>query len=496
MEPTYHRGDLVLVRTEKNYEVGDIVTYMHPTLGPIIHRIVGETSEGFIFKGDNNTWLDTHPMTEDAIVGKAWVHLRGGANYLEKVRDPSILAIFVFGSLLALMAVGVKRNSTDPYKWYNSATMTDFRSKLGENIEGVLYIAGAFALGFALLAIVAFRNPLTKEVPLEIPYEHSGEFMYFSSAPGDVYEDNFIRSGDPIFLNLIQEFDIDFQYDIHSPEASKVSGTHRLDLEIRDLSGWRRTLVLDQETPFEESNFTVTGTINIHELQKIVRSLEQKTGLHRSFYEVVIIPTIYIEGTLGGYIFTDRFSPELLFQFDDVQLQLIRNNDPLNNSDPLEPHAMEIVERTKTIDETISILGFEFSVRDARWVSVVGLILTLGVLGLAAYEISESMQAGGTRHIRTKYASLIIEVEPRKFKSSEQVVDLSSMDDLARIATNNDKMIFHFQTGQTHTYYVTDNGAAYRFTTDEQMIEEDADDSSLRTKAKPGAETEGNDDET
>src|SRR3972149_2376845 len=55
MEPVYHRGDLVIVRRETAYFVGDIVTYFNRDLKRnVIHRIVALQDGVFTIKGDNN----------------------------------------------------------------------------------------------------------------------------------------------------------------------------------------------------------------------------------------------------------------------------------------------------------------------------------------------------------------------------------------------------------------------------------------------------------
>lgn len=60
MKPVFHRGDLAILRTATDYQSGDIVTYRHPTIGPVIHRIISQDGDRFIFKGDHNTWTDAY----------------------------------------------------------------------------------------------------------------------------------------------------------------------------------------------------------------------------------------------------------------------------------------------------------------------------------------------------------------------------------------------------------------------------------------------------
>src|SRR2546421_7228184 len=57
MHPHLHAGDLVLLRTESEYQSGDVVAYRSAVLGTtVLHRIVGHDDIGFITKGDNNTF--------------------------------------------------------------------------------------------------------------------------------------------------------------------------------------------------------------------------------------------------------------------------------------------------------------------------------------------------------------------------------------------------------------------------------------------------------
>jgi signal peptidase len=67
MEPTYHSGDLLYVRTTDSYSPGDIAVYQLPSGEAgggqrIVHRIQSETNGRFTFQGDNRDTPDaTHP---------------------------------------------------------------------------------------------------------------------------------------------------------------------------------------------------------------------------------------------------------------------------------------------------------------------------------------------------------------------------------------------------------------------------------------------------
>ena len=86
MEPTFYRGDIVVIeKTDflgfneidaSNLKVGDIVVY-HATWfnEPVIHRIiqVNETADGkkyYVIKGDNNPVSDPYVVYPDQIAAK------------------------------------------------------------------------------------------------------------------------------------------------------------------------------------------------------------------------------------------------------------------------------------------------------------------------------------------------------------------------------------------------------------------------------------------
>ena len=72
MATTAPVGTLVVVRPASSYAIGDIISYQHGSLS-ITHRIVAQTWQGWITKGDLNTAADPLPVTTAQIIGKVVV---------------------------------------------------------------------------------------------------------------------------------------------------------------------------------------------------------------------------------------------------------------------------------------------------------------------------------------------------------------------------------------------------------------------------------------
>jgi signal peptidase I len=100
MEPTMHFGDLVVIRAQSHYHVGQIIAYRVPPreVGAgvtVIHRIVGGNPHtGYRTRGDNNPYNDPWRPRSANIVGARWTLIPRAANLLSGLRGPLPLAAF------------------------------------------------------------------------------------------------------------------------------------------------------------------------------------------------------------------------------------------------------------------------------------------------------------------------------------------------------------------------------------------------------------------
>lgn len=96
MLPNFHAGDLVLLRSQPSYHVGEVAGYHNGRLGvTVMHRIVAVDGDHYVFKGDNNTWVDSYQPTAGQIVGAEWIHLPGWGSVLLALRAPVAVAILL-----------------------------------------------------------------------------------------------------------------------------------------------------------------------------------------------------------------------------------------------------------------------------------------------------------------------------------------------------------------------------------------------------------------
>src|SRR3989338_1494487 len=183
MEPLYHRGDLVITRAARAYGIGDIVTYRHPQIGVVIHRIVARDRQRFVTKGDNNEWLDGYEPEPADILGTAWLHLPGLGRALEQVRRPVNLALLAGLAGVVIMSTAFEdlppgRRLRRRSNWSRRTMKRFLRFH-----DDLLFILAALGLGALVLAWVSFSRPLTQTSTLEVGYDQKGEFAYTGPAP-------------------------------------------------------------------------------------------------------------------------------------------------------------------------------------------------------------------------------------------------------------------------------------------------------------------------
>ena len=98
MEPTFYPGDIVITKhkNKTDIKINDIVTYSDNDGVIITHRIIEETPEGYITKGDNNNVEDADILTEDNIIGEVKFSIPKLGYVMNFLSKPMVIAVEMF----------------------------------------------------------------------------------------------------------------------------------------------------------------------------------------------------------------------------------------------------------------------------------------------------------------------------------------------------------------------------------------------------------------
>ena len=105
MDPTILHGSIVITKKLPSYQIDDIVSFTlkegREVQRVVVHRIIDETEEGFIIKGDNNEKKDPGFPTTNDIRGKVIFVIPYVGEMLAFLRNPIVL----FGSAVVIILI-------------------------------------------------------------------------------------------------------------------------------------------------------------------------------------------------------------------------------------------------------------------------------------------------------------------------------------------------------------------------------------------------------
>jgi signal peptidase I len=467
MEPGFSKGDLVLLRRAADYEVGDVAAYESPDLGrTVMHRIVERKADRYVFKGDNNDFLDFPEARQVPVTGKLWFRVPAAGRAMGWLQVPShaalvagLLALFVAGGGGAQKARGRRgrrQAAGEPMTRRVSSFALD-----RETAQLAAMVCGAIAAASAILALWAFSQPTIRTASASGLYEHRGTFAYSADASrGPVYPSGSVATGETVFTRLVDDVDFRFDYRLHAATPRAVAGTSKLVARIEGDNGWRRTVVLQPQRRFAGDAVTVRGTLELEPLLALGRRVEALTGTISQSYGVSLVPTIRLGGTVDGEPLQSSFAPVLLFRFDSSTLRL----------DTASPSSEETtaLERAKGISASrreparLGLVVASIDVSTARWVGLIGALLALAGAACATFLLGRDRDDDEPAQIAARYGAWLIHVAPRH-RPREAVREVTTIDDLARLAERYDRMILHEERDHVHSYLVEDDGLVYRY---------------------------------
>jgi signal peptidase I len=488
MEPRFHRGDLVLLRTASEYRVGDIAAYQSPELGrTVMHRIVRKAGDRYQFKGDNNDFLDSAAPQRVELAGKHWLRIPAAGKLLGTLRTPALAALLA--GLLALLLAGgnaqkgrrrrrrsgdggapaLQRVSLDRGRVAGALRSLDLgriggavRSLDRQTLDTALLVCGVVGACSVLLALLAFTRPSERAVEREL-YSQTGTFAYVADAPkGTVYPSGRVRTGQTVFTRLVDRVEVRFAYRLRSTAPRSVFGTTKLVAELRGDNGWQHELVLQPRKVFEGDRVIVRGTLDLKALAELGRRVQAQTETVTDSYALTLKPVVELTGTLGAEPVKTRFAPVLALRLNSSSLRL-------DTASPSAAEQTALVRAKKGYGtgaeaNTLSLLGLELRVRTARMVALLGGIGALAAAALLALGLVREREGDEPALIATRYDAWLVDVAPRP-RTDEYVLDVTTMEGLVRLAERYDRMILHELFEGAHSYLVEEDGVVYRYRT-------------------------------
>jgi signal peptidase I len=480
MEPRFHAGDLAVVRPPDHYEIGQIVAY-HSTLLHVVvlHRIIARDGARYVFKGDNNNFIDpTHPSQAE-LIGALWLDVPHGGRVLAWFHTPLIAGI-VTAVVALLLVVGVKEKRRRRNGRRNGATRSDRLGAKAVNQRGhgdggpidvhahhrdgrpitdhALLIACAAAVAVFLGAgLFAFTRPVYKAATVKVPYTQRVSFGYRARASaGPVYPTGVLNTGDPIFLQLVHRLRVQIDYRLETAAAHALTSTEEIFLRLTGPGGWSRSIPVGLPRRFTGDHISTELTLDVPYLKSLILQVVTLTGVPSSAAAVAVVPQVNVSGTLAGQPVKTSFGPVLSFGLEGLQLQTA--------SGGLTPSQRGSVATASTARNTVNIVGDAIAIDTMRWGALAGLLLAVAGAVLLAVLLKRGRLFEESARIQAQYGHMIVPIIAIDQWVWEPI-DVTSIKALVRLAECSERLILHHQNEGVDTYLINDEGAVYRYRT-------------------------------
>ena len=100
MEPTLMVDDLIIVKAEESYEVGDVVVYQNGKM-LVVHRIVDMDTETVTTRGDANN-VDDAAISLTQVKGKVIAHIPHVGQLVRMLKTPAVTVALIVMAVLSV----------------------------------------------------------------------------------------------------------------------------------------------------------------------------------------------------------------------------------------------------------------------------------------------------------------------------------------------------------------------------------------------------------
>jgi signal peptidase I len=478
MEPSFHTGDLAVIRPASRYRIGDVVAYRSTLLHTVVlHRIVALQGARYVLKGDNNNFRDPTFPDHSQVVGSLRLRVAGGGRILGRLLAPVPVALFTGGAAALLLFLGSgqrrrrrrharRQGPPEPRKRSRIVASHHTPPTRHPHAEHVLAGAAATAFVFLLLGLLAFVPPASHMVAVKTPYTERVSVAYAAPAPaGLVYPGGVVKTGDPVFTKLVHRLAVTVGYrlDAAGNIPQRLSGSVQVFVKVNSPSGWSRTLPLGKPARFTGEFGTSRVALDVTALRTLLARVETMTGTAASAtYQVSLITRAHVAGTLDGRPLTSDFHPSLDFQLDAVQLRPAAAVDGKVASS-----RSGTISSPASAPSMLRVRGHGVPVTTARRIVLGGLLLAaLGaLLGGLLWILGKRRRTDPASRIHVQHGHLIVPIAGDAPDAGRPAIDVTSIVALVALAERSERLILHHHDADTgtDTYLVDDEGCLYRY---------------------------------
>jgi len=224
-------------------------------------------------------------------------------------------------------------------------------------------------------------------------------------------------------------------------------------------------LALSPKTAFSDRIFTVSGRLDLDEIQGFIDTLERETGVQRGQYSLSIVNDIRVSGTLDGIAFEEQFNPTVNFEINALEVQLSQATE--SEGGALQPSSSSVLSRQSLEENSLGIFGMDLSVYLARRISLgVGIPATVGLLFLL-FHVYRNTEKSELERLRLWHGHILVETRDVRILETQQYSNLANLEALITLAEQDQRIILHLPDQEKHHFFVQTPEQLYHYEADE-----------------------------
>lgn len=464
MNPKLHAGDLVVMQQSSSYQVGDVVGYHNAQLGRLVlHRIVGKVDGHYVFKGDNNSFLDAYHPTQAELVGRLWFHVPKVGGIFTWLHAPHHAGITV-AIVAFLLLAGGGAGAAHRHRRRRAAKLSvSPNATLG---RALLSGAAPLAVVFGVVTLIGFSHATTSTSQAPGAFTHEGSYVYSAHVqPSTLYPTGRVTTGQTVFTKLVDRVATGFDYRFVSALPHLVSGTARLTATLQSSTGWTKQLSV-QTQRFSGDHVRLAGTLDVRSLEQQVSQYAKLTGIGNDSFTVELTPAVDVRGNVAGTPVSQIFAPTgLSFALDGYALRLQQSTPAAlqpgaTAADALHPSEPGVI--AQRAPATVRLVVAKLRVSTARTVGLAGFCFA-AIAALVGVLLVGGRRGDELAAIQRRSGGLLVPVSSAPAAPAGGYIEVANFDSLAHLARSYQLMILHHQRGESHSFYLDDDGSIYRY---------------------------------
>ncbi|BEP16490.1 hypothetical protein acdb102_48010 [Acidothermaceae bacterium B102] len=466
MEPGFHTGDLAILRDSSDFRVGEVVAYHSVTLKTVVlHRIHAVDADGhFVFKGDNNSWLDPDHPSRDRLLGRLWLRIPDGGRYLTFAHSPWGLG------LMGAVVIGMgstkahRRRSRRARRAHTRPVIPPARLSLARS--GAV-VAGAAAVLCGVAAGYLCTVPATRTVTNTVTVTHTPALTYVGPARrGTTYPDGQVHTGQPVYLRLAHRLTLGvLDHVTASTSLGATATTAALRVTLAVPGGWSSVLTAAPSASVDTGPADVSVDLDL--VAQRLQALSTETGVGQSGATVTLLAHLVTTTTVGGRPVVSSGDTTYSFTLDATELRpLSAATAPLSSGGPVQlPVSTTSVKVAALSASRLSLAGLHVTLGSPLLRLLRLLLLALAVaFSLVCAGLVPLLRSSGGElaHAVSGFGWRLVEVET--LDDDEPVVVVTTAAALQRLADRYERLVLYLPGNNVHVFAVHDDGVSYRLT--------------------------------